>query len=217
MKIPQQQQLSSILNLYIAHYGIPKTAITVNELQSKNREFLDFAQMYNFWHKTSSPKYPESNSRQNVKHTLWKSVFLKSKVWRRKPILGSTQLQTYCCNVESPAELLYNRCMKARLPDMGAKGRVTKEPAEKTGKVQSDAELQQRGKATSTGKKQRFCSNLERWTLLVTVTLIKKESPHPYSMITDKGWILRKNCRYLLKTPDNQDDASETNRDTSWK
>ena len=68
------QQCKSIF----AWYGIPAEMITDNGPQFSAKLFTDFAKSYGFSHKTSSPRFPQSNGEaeravQTIKRILTKN------------------------------------------------------------------------------------------------------------------------------------------------
>lgn len=96
-----------------ATHGVPDIVIADN-MPYSSYECQSFAKEYDFEFKTSSPKYPKSNGLaerfvQTAKNILNKSNDLNVALmeYRNTPITGLKR---------SPAELLYNRKLKTKLP-----------------------------------------------------------------------------------------------------
>lgn len=66
---------------HFARYGIPEICISDNAMQFASSEFKEFAQIYDFKHLTSSPRYPQSNG------------FVKSNVLRVRVLLKKAKLE----------------------------------------------------------------------------------------------------------------------------
>ena len=106
------------LKMHISRYGIPDKIISDNGPQFANQHFQKFAAEYGIEHKTSSPRYPQSNgyteravqAANNVLYTAKGSnedIYLALLAHRNTPrdnILGS------------PAEQLMGRRTKTQLP-----------------------------------------------------------------------------------------------------
>lgn len=105
------------LKQQFCRHGIPDIVFSDNSPFAA-REFKVFAANYEFKHKTSSPRYPQSNGRVEnavkiVKRLMTKAIesrsdpFLALLDWRNTP---SQQLD------KSPVQLLYGRRTRTRLP-----------------------------------------------------------------------------------------------------
>ena len=104
-----------------ARYGIPDTMVMDNGPQLTSAEFAVFAKTCMFEHVTTSPRYPQSNSKaENAVKTV-KRLFTKCKEsgqseylalldWRNTPSEGFGS---------SPAQRLMGRRCKTRLPVAG--------------------------------------------------------------------------------------------------
>ena len=101
-----------------SRFGIPDEVITDNRAQFASGEFQLFARSWEFVHRTSSPRYPQSNGKvenavQTVKRLFKKckdagqSEFLALLDWRNTPTEGMST---------SPAQRLFGRRCKTLLP-----------------------------------------------------------------------------------------------------
>lgn len=105
------------LKQVFARHGIPEDAISDNGPQYASREFSDFAKEWKFQHRTSSPRYPQSNGLaektvQTAKNILEKNnsncdVFLALLEYRNTPV----------DNLASPAQLSMSRRLRSVLPN----------------------------------------------------------------------------------------------------
>lgn len=98
-----------------SRHGIPEQVVSDNGPQYSSHEFEIFAKNYGFVHKTSSPRYPQSNGLaertvQTAKNILEKSsngdFFLALLEYRNTPV----------DNHYSPAQLLMSRRLRSMLP-----------------------------------------------------------------------------------------------------
>ena len=106
------------LKAHMARYGIPDVLFTDNGTQYDSEEFRQFSKKWNFVHKTSSPRYPQSNGAieravQSAKALLLKALeqgedpylsLLNSRNTPRDEVLGS------------PSQRLMSRRTKTLIP-----------------------------------------------------------------------------------------------------
>ena len=90
-----------------SRHGIPETVISDNGSQYSSKQYKQFAREWQFSHKTSSPRYPQSNglaesSVKVVKQLLKKCNSSKQDIRKGLLILCNTPLACGKC----PAELL---------------------------------------------------------------------------------------------------------------
>ena len=101
-----------------ARFGIPDELVSDNGPQFASSEFKKFADSWSFRHTTSSPGYPQSNSKAEQAVQTVKRIFRKCKEtgqseylalleWRNTPSEGMTY---------SPAERLLGRQCKTMMP-----------------------------------------------------------------------------------------------------
>lgn len=101
------------MKVIFAQHGIPDIVVSDNGPQFRSNEFKQFAKEWNFCHRTSSPKYPQSNgeAEQGVKRAKeilrQKDYLLALLTYRATPLpdLGV-----------SPAELAFSRRLRTTLP-----------------------------------------------------------------------------------------------------
>ena len=104
--------ITSLKSLFAVH-GVPSTVVSDNGPQFSSDAFAQFATTANFMHRTSSPRYPQSNGAaeravQTAKRLITSSTDLPSALlaYRSTPI----------GNGYSPAQLLYGRRLRTSLP-----------------------------------------------------------------------------------------------------
>ena len=104
-KLSSESATSVITNMksIFARHGVPQELVSDNGPQYSSKEFAKFAKEYGFVHRTSSPKYPQSNAEaergvQTVKMLLKKAQdpYLALLAYRSTPLLISGySLQSY--------------------------------------------------------------------------------------------------------------------------
>ena len=102
-----------------SRHGIPKTLLSDNGPQSIANEYKQFAQTWDFEHKTSSPHFPQSNGLverqvQTVKHTLKKAHESGQDVYLALLALNTTPSH----DGKSPAFKLFKRNPCTTLPSI---------------------------------------------------------------------------------------------------
>ncbi|XP_064470089.1 uncharacterized protein K02A2.6-like [Ornithodoros turicata] len=95
-----------------ARHGFPETVVTDNGPQFRS-EFTIFAKDWGFAHITSSPKYPQSNGCAEAAVKIAKAKISKSSDPYRALLAYQA---TLLANGFSPAELLFNRRLRAHVP-----------------------------------------------------------------------------------------------------
>ena len=96
-----------------SRHGIPEVVTSDNGPQYASEQFADFAQAYGFQHKTSSPRYPQSNGEAERSVKTIKGLLTKSK----DPYLAVMEYRaTPLFNGCSPAQLLMGRRIRTTLP-----------------------------------------------------------------------------------------------------
>lgn len=76
------------LKAHFARYGIPTILISDNGPQFISKEFSDFAVQFDFEHRTSSPKYPQSNGMAESAVKTAKSLIKKALASNSDPYLA---------------------------------------------------------------------------------------------------------------------------------
>ena len=189
-----------------ARHGIPQEVISDNGPQYSSREFAKFSKEYGFVHRTSSPKYPQSNGEaergvQTVKSLLKKTEdpYLALLAYRSTPISPTGH---------SPAELLMNRKLRTTLPIL---------PQDLKPQVPDYSKLQSSVKQQRKKQKQNFDSRHTAHTLTflkegMTVWIpdhncsgkvITQVGPQSYQVKTSFG-VLRRNRHHLIPSPNEQ-------------
>ena len=106
----------SALKTIFARFGIPDTVRSDNGPQFDSAEFAEFAKGYGFSHKTSSPRFPQSNGLvERMVKTVKQLLQQSDDHCLALPNFRSTPLPW--CNL-SPAELLMGRCLRTKLPQV---------------------------------------------------------------------------------------------------
>jgi hypothetical protein len=108
----------NIMKEIFSEQGVVDTVISDNGSQYSCRQFKQFATEWNFKHITSSPRYAQSNGFierqvQTVKATMKKAKQSNGDLQKALLCLRTTPIDNH---LPSPAELLYNRKIKANLP-----------------------------------------------------------------------------------------------------
>ena len=71
-----------------ARHGIPEVLVTDNGTQFSSSEFAKFAETWRFEHKTSSPRYPQSNGKAENAVKVCKALLKKARADNRDPLLA---------------------------------------------------------------------------------------------------------------------------------
>ena len=100
---PTTTEVVTHLKSIFARHGIPETLISDNGPQYASREFAEFAQDYEFQHRTSSPYFPQVNGEaERAVGTIKSLLGKKGDPYKALLAYRSTPLQIGY----SPAELL---------------------------------------------------------------------------------------------------------------
>ena len=204
-KLSSKSAISVITHMksIFARHGVPQELVSDNGPQYSSKEFAKFAKEYGFVHRTSSPKYPQSNGEaergvQTVKMLLKKTQdpYLALLAYRSTPL----SISGY-----SPAELLMNRKLRTTLPIL---------PQDLKPNVPNYSMLQSSEKQQREKQKQNFDSGHTAHTLaplkegmIVWVPdhkclgkVITQGGPRSYQIETSYG-VLRRNRRHLISSP----------------
>jgi hypothetical protein len=216
-KFPEYVQLSSKsadcviqhLKDIFARHGIPETLMSDNN-PFNSYAMRKFAESWGFEIVTSSPRYAQSNGQvercvQTVKMLMKKAVESHQDIaiallqYRNAPVTGLEH---------SPAQLLYNRSLRTKVPSM---------KSQSVNPARQDLQARQ--------QKQRFyydqhahplrplypgdavrVHNGQFWEAAKVIG--SHESPRSYNIVTDKGTELRRNRRQLIHTREDAPDCS---------
>nr|XP_054768172.1 uncharacterized protein K02A2.6-like [Lytechinus pictus] len=198
----------AICKQQFARHGVPDEVISDNGPQYASAEFHQFCVEYGVTHKTSSPRYPQSNGKsekavQIAKNLLKKSaddgkdVHLALLAYRNTPGDG----------LPSPAQMLMGRRTKTTIPTSGRllqPSTVSREDI-----IDRKKELQRRQKQFY-DKGTKDLSVLEPCDMVTyqdgkvwrpAVVIKKDESPRSYIIEGEGGVHYRRNRRHLQKRP----------------
>ncbi|XP_018403210.1 PREDICTED: uncharacterized protein K02A2.6-like [Cyphomyrmex costatus] len=186
-----------------ARYGIPETVRSDCGTQFAS-EFRRFAKEYDFEHITSSPKYSQSNGAAEAAVKIAKNILKKCKEDVNLGLLAyrTTPLE----NGYSPAELLFSRKIRSRLPILPDKlgsfkehCKVSKKETERKDKQERDYNRRHRSKPLSILK-----TNDNVWVvdLRVYAKITRQDrNPNSYIIKTEKGSAVRRNRWHLIPAP----------------
>ena len=197
----------SALSSMLARHGIPDIMITDNGPQLGSREFAEFSKDWGFIHQTSSPHYPQSNGLAEATVKVVKNM-LKKSAGKEEFLKGLLAYRaTPLANGRAPSQMLMGRRLKTTLPvvperllpdsleDVSIKrqrerSRI-KEARDKT--ARSLGEL-------APGDTVRVQNHRTRlWNEKAQVQ--SKVAPRSYEVLTENGYLLRRNRRALRKDP----------------
>ena len=101
------------LHTLFAAHGIPAIVVSDNGPQFASQEFADFADHHSFGHRTSSPRYPQSNGESE------RAVRTAKDLLRKGDCLEDALLayrSTPLASGYTPSQLLYGRIIRSHLP-----------------------------------------------------------------------------------------------------
>ncbi|XP_064643570.1 uncharacterized protein K02A2.6-like [Lineus longissimus] len=193
------------LKSIFSRHGIPKIVVTDNGPQYASFEFREFAGHYGFKHITSSPVYPQSNGKSEKGVQIVKRLLKKAIESGQDPELALLQYRSAPLKCgKSPAELLFNRQLKTRVP------RVNKtEQDSQLGENMKSLKVQQKAQYDKSAKdlvplvsgdvvRLRFPPNSKEWN--IKAKIVREVAPRSYEIVTEQGKVYRRNRRHLLKT-----------------
>ena len=112
------EKLAKITKQIFAEFGIPETLISDNGPHYVGQPFKDLMNDLEVQHITSSPRYPKSNGQaersiQTVKNIIKKTIKNGEDINMALLTLRTTPIDSH---LKSPAEILFQRKIKANLP-----------------------------------------------------------------------------------------------------
>ena len=112
------QSVITQLKVQFARHGIPEVLITDNGSEFDNQEFKNFSSQWHFEHRTSSPRYPQSNGKVENAVKTCKGLLVKAKEDKKDPLLAildwrNTPSEGFST---SPAQRLMGRRTRTLLP-----------------------------------------------------------------------------------------------------
>ena len=116
LKSTTTSSVIALLKACFARHGIPEVVRSDNGPQFASREFAEFANSYGFEHRTSSPRYPQSNG------MVERGVKTVKKLLKQSPdphlaVLSFRATPIPWCGL-SPSELLMGRKIRTTVPQM---------------------------------------------------------------------------------------------------
>ena len=204
---------------FFARHGIPSTVRTDNGPQFSCQAFRDFFKMYGFEHITSSPLYPQSNGLVENGVKIVKLLIKKALDSNPDPYLALLNYRdTPLKHGKSPAELLFNRKLKTRLPVF-----LESESDQNNNKVLHAKRKNKCDQKRHYDKGARALKPLypgdrvkmhdgKGWN--VEAQLVKGVAPRSYDVITPEGVTYRRNRRHLLLVPQLEPAEPQEGEDT---
>ena len=124
LKTVNSEKIIQCLEIMFATHGLPVTLKTDNGPQFVSKEFKDYLKHYGIKHYHTTPYWPQANGeveRQN--RTLLKAfrtINAEKRDWRREipKFLLAYRSTPHATTGKSPAELLFNRKIRTKLPDI---------------------------------------------------------------------------------------------------
>ena len=109
------------LKSQFARHGIPQQLVSDNAMQFSSHVFAKFAADWGFELKTSSPRFLQSNGLAERGVQTVKNILKNARATGSDPYIGLLQYRnTPVLEGPSPAQLLYNRRLRTKLPVMQA-------------------------------------------------------------------------------------------------
>ena len=175
-----------------ARHGIPKVVFSDNGPQYSSHEFKKFSKSWDFIHKTSSSKFPQSNGFLERAIQTIKKPLRKCREDDNDPYLSMLALHTTKnSSGTSTSELLMKRKLQTLIPSLNVNAN-TKTKLKKPTLSQS-RELQPFNTSDTVPCRQN--NNLKR----TGITLNKSDMPRSYTLLNDKNNVTRRNRRHLIK------------------
>ena len=195
-----------------ARHGIPRVLVSDNATCYASRSFKMFADEFNFEHRTSSPGYPQSNGKAEKSVGIVKGVLNKALDSNDELYLALLAYRTapMACG-KSPSEMLMNRKLRNRLPQIDSESIEINERQVK--RKQKQVELYNQHAKDLPVLKPNDVVRVrkdDRWANKAQVLV--QISPRSYKVLTKEGKVIRRNRRQLLRTDEsmNSSDLRDT-------
>lgn len=195
-----------------ARYGIPEIVRSDCGTQFAS-EFRSFAKEFDFEHVTSSPKYSQSNGAAEAAVKIAKGIIKKCKEDVNLGLLAyrTTPLE----NGFTPAELMFSRKIRSRLPMLPNKLESFKDHKKVIGKEKDRKGKQERNynRRHRSKKLSKLNVNDRVWVtdIRTYAKIVKADSnPNAYIIKTERGSTLRRNRWHLI--PARYEQNMKTNR-----
>ena len=195
-----------------ARHGIPRVLVSDNATCYASRSFKMFADEFNFEHRTSSPGYPQSNGKAEKRVGIVKGVLNKALDSNDDIYLALLAYRTapMACG-KSPSEMLMNRKLRNRLPQVDSESIEINERQVKR-KLKQVELYNQHAKDLPVLKPNDVVRvrKDDRWANKAQVLV--QISPRSYKVLTKEGKVIRRNRRQLLRTDEsmNSSDLRDT-------
>ena len=193
----------------MSRWGIPDIIISDNGPEFSSAQFQAFSRDYGFEHKTSSPRYPQSNGQAEAGVKIAKRI-----VGQRDPHLALLEYRATAVSSTgySPAQLNMSRQPKTTLPTLSSKlkphcinPRIVRCNDKKSKKSYSDGFNRHYGSRALPKLKSgdMVCIKLDDENCWGPKGVIigTHHAPRSYLVKTSAGAILRRNRRHLLLVP----------------
>uniref|UniRef100_H3B5R0 Integrase catalytic domain-containing protein n=1 Tax=Latimeria chalumnae TaxID=7897 RepID=H3B5R0_LATCH len=185
-------------------YEIPTTVRTDNGPQLIGKDFVNFKEEFGFKHITSYPKYPLSNGLAECGVKTVKRLLKKAIHFGEDPQIGLLNYRaTALEGGASPEELLFGRQIRTKLPQLELKQfhndrKLHKKCRGKKDKRKTMIKIQKKLKTLKIADHVRIW-NEATWE--DDAKVLRLVSKRPYEVKMQKGLLLRRNGRHLLKVP----------------
>lgn len=188
------------LKSMFSRHGIPQRLVTDNGPQFSSERFKQFARDYQFEHRTSSPRYPQSNGHAERGVGIVKSVLNKAKEGGGDLYLALLAYRAAPRETGmSPGEMLMGRKLSTRLPKLQGRSKMTL--SDVRGEAQRNRQIEN---YNATAKDLPVLNNndvvrvrKEKWD--TTARVSEQVGPRSYVVQTQGGNYIRRNRRHLLK------------------
>ncbi|KAL9978343.1 hypothetical protein ACROYT_G015844 [Oculina patagonica] len=118
LKVATSASVIAACKVQFSRHGIPEVLITDNGSQFASSAFIAFAREWQFEHRTSSPRYPQSNGRAENAVKTCKNLMKKAKADGQDPLLALLDWRNTPTERigTSPAQRLMGRRTRTLLP-----------------------------------------------------------------------------------------------------
>ncbi|XP_024117578.2 uncharacterized protein K02A2.6-like [Oryzias melastigma] len=193
---PTSMNIIKPLKHLFATHGLPESVVTDNGTPFISKEFKLYLQENGITHRRITPYWPQANGeveRQNK--TLCKAIrsaHAEGKDWRAEldVFLLAYRSTPHCVTGRSPAELLFNRQIRTKLPELTCFQQnstkddvaVRRADAVRKEKGREDADRHRRAKESQVKQGDRVLLRQQKQNKLSTPF-----EPEPYTVISRKG------------------------------
>lgn len=202
------------LKQHFARYGIPEVFVSDNGPKYSSADFANFARNYDFCHRTSSPRYPQSNGLAERTVQTAKKLLTKAIADGQDPHLALLALRnTPLSDIGlSPVQLLMGRRTRTVLPTKPA---LLKQSGVPYQSVKNALERKQNTQKKffdkgskplpplDKGDSVRMRSNDNTWKPAQITNTPEKQQPRSYK-VRSEGKFYRRNRKDLLATRENR-------------